>query len=228
MDKQKIIERIEKLKAMANDKTSPHEAAIALRRIQKLMDKHNLSSEELELAKIKEETTDRISRNRRAIPEYLSNLVVVIANAFECRALIHTAYSGTRATFCGIHPGPLLCKYATEVLASQLAKARADYIKTLPCYIPSRTKTDAANSFAMGWVLTAAEKANAISPKASVEKQKLLDDYIEKEIQPIGEQRTTSSKGFADCMQDGREAAKDVQLNHGVDGQEQLKIGATA
>lgn len=44
-----------------------------------------------------------------------------------------------------------------------------------------------------------------------------------------GQQRTTGTKTrYLDSMEEGARAARDVQLNHGVDGQEQIKLGVMA
>lgn len=226
MDNQKIIDRLEKLRAMSEDTSSPHEAAIALGRMQRLMEKHGITTTELELNQIKEETSDRITRNQRAIPEYLANLAVIVGNAFECNPVVNTIWGGMTITYCGIHPGPLLAKYSVAVLTRQLTKARQDYIKSLPRYLSSRKKINAGNSFAMGWIMEAAKKANALNPRTSPEKQALIDQYVEQKISPKGEQQTTGTKNrYVDSMAAGAHAARDVQLNHGVDGKEQIKLG---
>lgn len=51
---EKLIERIKKLLAFSNDVSSPKEAAIALRRARNLMDKHQLSHEDLLTAEYSE------------------------------------------------------------------------------------------------------------------------------------------------------------------------------
>lgn len=55
MNNSRLIERMQALLAMANDKSSEHEAAIAMRRLHSLLSKHNISISELEASTEKED-----------------------------------------------------------------------------------------------------------------------------------------------------------------------------
>ena len=89
MDIDKIKERIQKLLAMANDASSPNEAAIAASRVQKLMAKYNLEmvdviAEEIQDEEnvVRAESTCRFKRT----PAYIQWIYVAISNAFSCES----------------------------------------------------------------------------------------------------------------------------------------------
>lgn len=84
-DLSKIKERIAKLLRMAEDVSSPHEAAIAASRARKLMDKHQLSSFDLDMTE-KEFATANATRFFAAIPVYLSLFAVQCATYNDCQA----------------------------------------------------------------------------------------------------------------------------------------------
>lgn len=83
----KIRARIQKLLAMAQDSSSPHEAAIAAERVQKLMAKFNLEMADVIAAELQDEDnlvqTDREFQYKR-IPAHIQWIEVTIAKAFNC------------------------------------------------------------------------------------------------------------------------------------------------
>ena len=87
MDIQKVKDRIQKLLAMAKDASSPHEAAIAAGRVQKLMAKYNLEMVDLIAEDILNEDNlvqvDRESGYKRT-PSYIDWIEIAIARAFNC------------------------------------------------------------------------------------------------------------------------------------------------
>lgn len=87
MELDKVRARIQKLLAMAQDSSSPNEAAIAAERVQKLMAKYNLDmadviAEELQV----DENLVKMDREfqYKRTPAYVEQIEVAIANAFNC------------------------------------------------------------------------------------------------------------------------------------------------
>ncbi|OQX14549.1 MAG: hypothetical protein BWK73_09140 [Thiothrix lacustris] len=225
-DNSKVLERIEKLMAMAEQgEASPHEAAIALKRAQALMNKHGLNSTDVALNQVKEETTGMLSRNKSRIPEYLSILVSVVGNVFECRATYTQTNRGTSATYYGFGTDPVLAKYALHVLQRQLVEAREHYLGTLLKGMINANKTKAANSFAEGWIIEAGKKAGALRPFASQEKEALIQQYQDQKHGKLGEIKTGKADKVLSAFLAGVEAAKGIQLHQGVDGTGQLLLG---
>lgn len=87
MQLDKIKARINKLLAMAQDSSSPHEAAIAAERVQKLMAKFNLEMADVIAEELQDEDNlvqaDREFKYRRT-PRYIGQIEVAIARAFNC------------------------------------------------------------------------------------------------------------------------------------------------
>jgi hypothetical protein len=224
-DTDKILGRIEKLMAMAAQKdASPHEAAIALKRAQALMEKHGLDAEEVALAQVKEEGAGIVSRNNSSLPEHITLLVGVIANAFECKAIFNQGWRGTSVTYYGFGTDPVLAKYALQVLARQLDKARTGYLGKLNPRMKKANKTIRANSFAQGWVLQAGEQAGALRARVPDDKETAIDAYIGRKLGELGQVRETRTKTSDRAYYDGIRAAQDVRLYHGVGGDGQLRL----
>lgn len=87
MQLDKIKARIQKLLAMAQDSSSPHEAAIAAERVQKLMAKFNLEMADVIAEELQDDDNlvqaDREFQYKRT-PKYIGQIEVAIARAFNC------------------------------------------------------------------------------------------------------------------------------------------------
>lgn len=81
-DRDRLIERVKKLYAMARETdSSPHEAEIALRRCQSLMVKFGIQESDLETSDF---GAQRIGREFRAIPGYVKLLGSAVALLHDC------------------------------------------------------------------------------------------------------------------------------------------------
>lgn len=88
MANEKILERIRRLLAMSKDTSSPHEAAIAARRVRKMMDDHQVS--ELDVQKHTFNTNDfgdsvYQTKNKRKVARHTSLLAIAVAKLNDCR-----------------------------------------------------------------------------------------------------------------------------------------------
>lgn len=85
---EKIKDRIAKLLRMAQDSSSPNEAAIAASRARSLMDKYQISEADL-TGEIHDVFGDsRFGRNYKNIPTYMNILAVAVARFNDCRVTI--------------------------------------------------------------------------------------------------------------------------------------------
>lgn len=85
-DIDKIKDRIAKLLRMANDASSPNEAAIAAGRARSLMDKYQLDAFDVENRIEEEFATEAATRFYAAIPQYMSVFAVAVAKYNDCQA----------------------------------------------------------------------------------------------------------------------------------------------
>ena len=85
MANKKLLERIRRLLAMADDASSPNEAAIAARRVRKLMDEHQVTKEDAE-GVIDE--FDIVSSSEKYVtwPRWLQGVAVLVAKENDCIA----------------------------------------------------------------------------------------------------------------------------------------------
>ena len=73
-NKEKYIQRIKKLLAMARNNSSAEEAALALSRAQRLMETHKLTEADADLMDINEASTQKAPSHAKKMPEYMTFL----------------------------------------------------------------------------------------------------------------------------------------------------------
>lgn len=82
MERQKLLERIRKLYAMAQEAdSSPHEAEIALRRCRSLMERFGVNESDLETPEF---SSTKVGKGYRATPAYVSVLGASVALLHDC------------------------------------------------------------------------------------------------------------------------------------------------
>lgn len=130
MTKAELIEKIKKLLALS-DSSNPNEAAVALSRAQKLMEKFNIESKEVNsengIDEIKLKTLSSISTQI-----IMSKLLNIIRKAFGIEFILHTTNSKVTSISL-IGPSDILesCEYIFTVLSRQAAFAIGEYTKLM-------------------------------------------------------------------------------------------------
>lgn len=82
MDREKLLNRIRKLYAMSREnESSPHEAEIAMRRCQSLMERFGVTENDLETSEF---GASKIGKAFRAVPNYVSVLGSAVALLHDC------------------------------------------------------------------------------------------------------------------------------------------------
>src|SRR5690554_2478836 len=180
MDKNKIIDKIRKCLQLANS-SNPNEAATALRQAQKLMEKHGVSSGDVQLADISSEAT-ALSRARKQ-SLHLVMLVQLIEKAFGVRSLVDSMKYGfgpwrSNVVFIGFDAQPKIATYAFEVLRKRLAADRKRFLLEQSTKRHNRIrKIRLADSYAEGWVMAVRRTGQefAVPP----EKKELINQWVE-------------------------------------------------
>ncbi|WGN90770.1 hypothetical protein [Burkholderia phage vB_BglM_WTB] len=95
-DIERIKERIAKLLAMADDTSSPEEAAIAATRARRLMDKHQLSALDIHETILEDFAERDATRAFANMPHHLDILAVAVAMYNDCQAVQERAYVNYR------------------------------------------------------------------------------------------------------------------------------------
>jgi len=141
---EKIIARIQKLLAMAEDSSSPHEAAIAAGRAAKLLQKYNLDHADVILADIDqsdftEECTDSWHRRQ---PRWVDILGLPVAHLHDCEVRNRPTQRRIYTEFLGIREDALVAIYVFEFLVGEINRLAKRYREDNDWYFsppPSRS-----------------------------------------------------------------------------------------
>lgn len=154
----RILEKIRKCFALAGS-NNPHEAAQAIKQAYALMKKHGIDECIADIGEIKQGENMSYS-NTKSSSAWLDYLLAIIQRVFDITAIGTVSQSHTkqwnkktnnRIKLIG-HPSDIMiAEYAWTYLSRILKKNRAEYIKSLPDYMPSGKKTSKGDIYAMGW-----------------------------------------------------------------------------
>lgn len=232
-DREKILQKIQKCLSLSSS-SNEHEAAIALRQAQKLMDEYGISNNEVLAAEASEQST---AAGAAIKPAYWESLLArTVANAFGCRLLFVGTYlyrcSGTW-NFIGTGVNPEIAAYAYQVLFRQAKRARSDYIKTALKRCKVATKTRRADIFSNAWIN--AVSSNVQKFAGSEQTAVVIDAYMQLH-HPKTEKLTSNDRNSGRTLKEhewndyknGAVSGKEAKLQHGVKGSEHLSIGSAS
>lgn len=217
MNQEKILEKIKKCLALSRS-ANEHEAALALKQAQALMQQHGLTADEVDLSDV----TEHRVKSPNTLPSWHWSLVHICGMAFGCERFINHS-NGGHVVFLGINGRSELAAYAYEVLLRQLKQARRTFIKTkLNRVRIQKNKTYRADMFCHGWVT---EVRKAVYDFAVNDSEKeLLKRFKEnrygimrtvkgRDIKKVNDHAKT--RGDAEYW-DGRDAGRDVKIHSAV------------
>ncbi len=177
MDKQKVLDKVTKLMALANSPgANTHEAAIALRQARALMAQYNIESDEIRASQVLEASIS--TGTRRSPADWLHSLAATCAGAFDCSHLsYYHPVKGYCFKFLGKGIGPDLAAYAYSSLILQLQKARREHVaQQKRCQL--KTKRRRGQIFAEGWINAVASKVREFAGDLSPEMQADIAAYL--------------------------------------------------
>ena len=224
MTRDEALLKIKKCMALSKS-AEPHEAAVALRQAQKLMEQFSVNEQDMSLLDVHEEARKAASAGLAQWEAYLAR---IIGEAFGCKHYMRreqklTGRGEIRTTtqyiFVGIDASPALAAYAFDVLGRQCRRARLDHIKKQPRQCNAATKTARGDEFAIGWVIAAAEKVEKFAqPTRSAE---LLLEYMAQrhpDLQTVKARDTRKGKEVSGHRWAGYNEGQNAELNNGVAG----------
>jgi len=223
-NKEKYIQRIKKLLAMARNNSSAEEAALALRRAQRLMETHKLTEAGADLIDINEASTQKAPSHAEKMPEYMAILAEMVARVFGVK--FYTSHGteqwGKPAKrtihYYGHDERPQIAAYSFEVLGKQLVKARRDYLSTLRKNIKQATKVARADTFCSAWVNGAYA---VVSDFAVTEAETtLMECYRSRKLsegmKKLEPRKPGKARGTDKAESEGYLAGRNAQLHHAV------------
>ena len=223
-NKEKYIQRIKKLLAMARNNSSAEEAALALRRAQRLIETHKLTEADADLMDINEASTQKAPSHAEKMPEYMAILAEMVARVFGVK--FYTSHGteqwGKPAKrtihYYGPDERPQIAAYSFEVLGKQLVKARRDYLSTLRKNIKQATKVARADTFCSAWVNGAYA---VVSDFAVTEAETtLMECYRSRKLSEgmkrLEPRKPGKARGTDKAESEGYLAGRNAQLHHAV------------
>ncbi|HCG2926648.1 TPA: DUF2786 domain-containing protein [Citrobacter freundii] len=236
-NKEKYLQRIKKLLAMARNNSSAEEAALAMGRAQKLMAEHKLNESDVDVMDINEAATQKAPSHAEKMPEYMAMLANMVARVFGVK--FYTSHgcefwdqpAKRTIHYYGPDERPQVAAYSFEVLGKQLAKARREYIATMRKNIKPATKIARADTFCSAWVNGAyAVVSDFVVTEAETT---LIEAYRERKLskgmKPLVPRKPGKARGTDAAEIQGYSAGKNAQLHHAVNSSapQPVQIGAT-
>ncbi|MCR1304498.1 MULTISPECIES: DUF2786 domain-containing protein [unclassified Enterobacter] len=222
-DKEKVLVKLKKLLALSRS-DNPHEASLALQRVQKLMQAYGITRDDIALSDIDESISSYWAAGSINPPRYMLGLLGIIQAAFGVDSIIHSGHKPS-VSFYGNKDRIELASYTWDVLARQLIAARKSYIGQQNKRIKSTTKTSRGDKFAEGWVLAVRSEVQLFA--MTREERELASLWLE---QKYPDSSKTSGRGAgksrdADMSRHhGYREGEHVRLHQPVSGQEQRKL----
>ena len=228
MDKAKILDKIKKCLALSKS-ANEHEAALALKHAQALMQEYGLSLDDVVMSDVAEYGV----KAPQTLPSWHWQLVHICGLAFGCEHWLVSGWGGGKMVFAGLHGRPELAAYAYEVLLRQLKQARRAFIKNeLSRVRLAKNKTYRADQFCAGWVDTVRATVKAFA-RTDAEKA-LMKSYMEnhhggmreakaRDMKPTSHARTAGG----DARDAGSRAAGGVTLNTPISMAKTKQLTAT-
>ncbi|MRT61208.1 DUF2786 domain-containing protein [Pseudomonas sp. CAH-1] len=226
MDKQKVLDKVTKLMALANSPgANTNEAAIALRQARSLMAQYNIASDELRACQVLE--TSIPTGTRRSPADWLHALAGTCAAAFDCSHLsYYHPLKGYCFKFLGKGIGPDLAAYAYSSLVLQLQKARREHVSQQKrCQL--KTKRRRGKIFAEGWIGAVAYKVREFAGDLAPEIKAEITAYLTVHHPDLKQSDITPSEAKGhdrSSLYAGIQQGQHAQLHHGVGRTEQPGI----
>ncbi|HFO0269386.1 TPA: DUF2786 domain-containing protein [Enterobacter asburiae] len=224
-DKEKVLEKLKKLLALSKS-DNPHEASLALQRVQKLMQAYGITRDDIALSDIDESISNYWAAGSVNPPRYMLGLLGIIQAAFGVESIIHSGHKPS-AGFYGNKDRVELASYTWDVLARQLITARKKHIGQQNKRIKSTTKTSRGDKFAEGWVLAVRSEVQLFA--MTREERELARLWLEQKYPDSGTTtgREAGKSRDADLSRHiGYREGENVRLHQPVSGHEQRKLGS--
>lgn len=227
MSDDKHLDKIRKCLAMAKS-SNPNEAATALRQAKKLMAKHGVSEQDIDLLNVK--TFSANSGNAKKPQQWMHSLVGVICEAFCVDAFFKSGFfiRGSEVQFIGIDEAPEVAGYAYDVLRRQLVRDRAEHVKKQKRCKPA-TKTRRGDLFAEQWVMGVRRVVLEFATPMPEKHKQLIATYKSTNHKDLVESNPKQHKARGydyRSENDGYSKGRNAKINQGVGATERDKLEA--
>ncbi|MFW6537711.1 DUF2786 domain-containing protein [Acinetobacter baumannii] len=211
--------------------SNENEAALAIKQMQALMQKHGFSEKHVLAADCVENAYEIGSKKKP--PQWVLSLHSTIAQALDCSSMVRHWYGqkNIKLIFIGVGSTPEIASYAFDVLYRKLKKNRAEYIDEYLWRYKRANKTKLADAYCTGWVQNVYSKVKNLNPNLEIKYQ--VDAYKETKIKDFDPERIFKGNERFDkrermvqgAMNDGYSEAKEVDLFVATEHMEKVQIG---
>lgn len=228
----RIMRKIERCMALSHS-SNAHEAGIALRQAQQLMQRYGLSEQDITLASVTDHTVT--AQAGKVPPRYLNALATLVNNAFGTQAIYSATprLSGAQMRwigqwqFLGTDGASQVAAYAYEVLQRQLIRDRQAYQSGLNRRIKRATRIRRGDAFAEAWVAGARE--SIVPVELSTSASEALEAYAERQWGELSSltprQRGQLRHHDYQAVHQGYDAGRQVQLHDAIQTPEREALG---
>ena len=226
-----ILRKIKRCMELSKS-SNEHEAALALKQMQSLMQKHGFNEKHVKAADVCEFTFE-LKVKKPA--QWILNLHSAIGQALDCASVIsHCKYFNSDLVFIGVGSSPEIASYAFDVLFRKLKQNRSEYIENNLYRYKRANKTKLADAYCTGWVQNVYSKVKNLNPNLEIKEQ--VEAYQETKLKNFnhddafeGFERFDQEDGRAiAAMSDGYHESKDVNIFVATGHKEQKQLGGGA
>ncbi len=222
METNPIIEKIQKLLALANS-SNEHEAALAAAHAQRLLSEHNLAMADVEAKQQRPQSADKVETTvAKTLPKWVRNLSAGVCSAFDCQAIHHPAQG--KMTFIGVGADVQVASYTFSYLDRTIRKLCSSYMKyhVNDSNQSNRNRELMRQSYYLGAVLTINSQLvqqkvqTPITPGALVP---IKEGLIKKSMSELGAIRTVRGRRSyinTHAYNQGQSDGKNVSIHKGV------------
>lgn len=223
--KKKYLAKIQKLMRLAENTSSPAEAASAMSKAQAFMREHGLSESEVVLSEISTSESKSSPSDAEKLPRYMGFLIATIEKAFAVRGLVSWRLTPSCrykrvVKFYGLDGRDVAAAYIFDVLTRQIKQARRDFQSNHCGRLPSKRKAYHADQFCEGWASGAYHAVKELV--INEEQEAKMSAYAEKlRDEGIGEAKSRAAKDAdkpSHAKYLGYQEGMHAKVFHGVDG----------
>lgn len=233
----KILDRIRKLLAMAEDSSSPHEAAIAATRATKLMQQHNLNSADVRVTQgvSRDDTaTQQADLGYGRIPAWYSMLLIPVAELHDCHVRYRRRQGKgpnpveTVAEFLGVDDDAQVCAYVFDFLCQQMDILSRRYKNENPWASRANTndyRIGAAQGIVAVIKQMIREKHEAEIQVASGTELMIMKRDVVQQAFNVNYGKRTRKTRASSHMERGYVDGQNVRVSPGVNSSNQKRVG---
>ena len=232
-DNEKLLRRIRKLMALGTRNNNAYEAARAVRLAQVLMQRHNLSQDDVAFFAVQEAVSYQVYSDAFSIPGWLNALAAVVCMATGSRCFFswHNTVSRTGQPrprrslhFYGLNERPEVALYVFTVLSRQLREATDVHMNSAYRLkrLKLQTKRNRKDQFREGWVVGGWNVLESFSPsekESGVLRNWLAQRCGRQEMSELKVREARSCRGDTKARLSGWLEGQRAKLNLGINGQ---------